>query len=102
MTDFSRKNLKIEKNKITSLNTEDKKTVTKEYQNLKPLTPTVFASFYPESNSVVRKMEQAIRNLVLNDPVVTIQSADSASFGVGFKLGFLGSLHMEVFTQRLK
>lgn len=79
----------------------DKKHMTTEYRQLKTLKPTVFASFFPEKPNKLRMMETALKGLVLNDPVVTLQPANSASFGAGYKVGFLGSLHMEVFTQRL-
>lgn len=73
-----------------------------EYRHIKPFDPSVYASFYPDNPKNYKRIEKAVDNLVLNDPVVTVEHAGSPTYGSGFKLGFLGSLHMEVFSQRLK
>ena len=73
-----------------------------EYRIIKPFDPSVYASFYPDSPKNYKKIVKAVENLVLNDPVVTVEHAGSPTYGSGYKLGFLGSLHMEVFSQRLK
>lgn len=39
--------------------------------------------------------------LTLNDRSVTVQRESSVALGQGFRLGFLGTLHMDVFRQRL-
>ena len=39
--------------------------------------------------------------MILTDPAVTFTRASSATLGPGFRCGFLGMLHMDVFRQRL-
>ena len=45
---------------------------------------------------------QAIDKLTLNDASVTVKKENSEALGPGFRAGFLGMLHMEVFMQRLE
>lgn len=47
-------------------------------------------------------LRSAIEKLTLNDSAVTVQVDSSAALGQGWRLGFLGLLHMEVFCQRLE
>lgn len=47
-------------------------------------------------------MATALERLVLNDPSVTVKRDVSSALGAGWRLGFLGMLHMEVFSQRLE
>ena len=43
-----------------------------------------------------------LERLTLNDSSVTVHPDSSSALGQGWRIGFLGLLHMEVFTQRLK
>lgn len=47
-------------------------------------------------------MKSAIEKLTLNDASVTVHMDNSVALGQGYRLGFLGLLHMDVFTQRLE
>ena len=47
-------------------------------------------------------MRTAIEKLALNDRSVTIHADASVALGQGWRLGFLGLLHMDVFRQRLE
>ena len=47
-------------------------------------------------------MKTAIERVCLNDYSVTVSLESSPALGTGWRLGFLGILHMEVFTQRLE
>lgn len=62
----------------------------------------VFAGIYPSSLSDYGELRKAIEKLTLNDFAVTVEMDTSPALGQGFRLGFLGLLHMEVFTQRLE
>lgn len=68
----------------------------------KKLKPMVFAGIYPQDNSQHLGLKSAIDKLVLNDSCVTVQPDTSPALGHGFRLGFLGLLHLEVFVQRLE
>lgn len=68
----------------------------------KKLKPMVFAGVYPSEQSQHVALRSAIEKLVLNDSVVTVAPDNSPALGHGFRLGFLGLLHLEVFAQRLE
>lgn len=69
---------------------------------IKPLRPMVFAGVYPTDQSQHQHLRSAIDKLILNDSCVTILPDSSPALGQGWRLGFLGLLHLEVFTQRLE
>lgn len=62
----------------------------------------VFAGIYPLDPGGFTKLEEAIRRLTLTDRSVTSNRESSTFLGQGFRLGFNGSLHMDVFRQRLE
>ena len=64
--------------------------------------PMVFAGLYPIDQSNFPKMKSAIEKVCLNDYSVSLSIESSPALGVGWRVGFLGILHMEVFTQRLE
>lgn len=68
----------------------------------KKLRPMIFAGIYPSEQSQHVALRGAIEKLVLNDSVVTVSPDTSPALGHGFRLGFLGLLHLEVFVQRLQ
>ncbi|KAF8510987.1 P-loop containing nucleoside triphosphate hydrolase protein [Hysterangium stoloniferum] len=68
-------------------------------------TPTkamVFAGVYPVDSSDFPKLEESIQRLTLTDRSVTVQRDSSTALGQGLRLGFFGTLHMDVFRQRLE
>ncbi|XP_017768053.1 PREDICTED: translation factor GUF1 homolog, mitochondrial [Nicrophorus vespilloides] len=70
-------------------------------QGFKPARPMVFAGIYPMDQSQHVHLRGAIDKLVLNDSAVTVNIDSSPALGQGWRLGFLGLLHLEVFSQRL-
>uniref|UniRef100_A0A3B4BD89 Tr-type G domain-containing protein n=1 Tax=Periophthalmus magnuspinnatus TaxID=409849 RepID=A0A3B4BD89_9GOBI len=68
----------------------------------KPAKPMVFAGMFPMDQSEYTGLRSAIDRLTLNDSSVTVQRDSSLALGAGWRLGFLGLLHMEVFNQRLE
>lgn len=64
--------------------------------------PMVFAGIYPIDQSNLKDMKNALDKVCLNDYSVTVSTGSSPALGTGWRLGFLGILHMEVFTQRLE
>lgn len=67
-----------------------------------PPKPMVFAGVYPMDQSQHMPLKNAIERLVLNDSAVSVSIESSPALGQGWRLGFLGLLHMEVFCQRLE
>lgn len=68
----------------------------------KPAKPMVFAGIYPIDTTDFQLLKESIEKLCLNDPSITVEKETSAALGFGFRCGFLGLLHMDVFKQRLE
>ena len=68
----------------------------------KPAKSMVFAGIYPVDTSEFEFIRDAIEKLTLNDPSVHVEKESSIALGLGFRCGFLGLLHMDVFKQRLE
>lgn len=64
--------------------------------------PVVWASIYPESQDDFPLLRQALERLKLSDSSFTFEEDLSTSLGRGYKCGFLGMLHLEIITERLK
>ncbi len=64
--------------------------------------PVVWASIYPESQDDFTLLKQSLEKLKLSDSSLGFEEETSASLGRGFKCGFLGMLHLEIITERLK
>ncbi|CAI8034513.1 Translation factor GUF1, mitochondrial, partial [Geodia barretti] len=62
----------------------------------------VFAGFYPMDQSEYPVLRTALEKLTLNDSSVSVFQDSSVALGQGWRLGFLGLLHMDVFRQRLE
>ncbi|KAL0110942.1 hypothetical protein PUN28_012775 [Cardiocondyla obscurior] len=71
-------------------------------QGFKPPKPMVFAGVYPIDQTQFASLQTAIDKLTLNDSAVSAIFESSNALGRGFRIGFLGLLHMEVFIQRLE
>ncbi|KAF8965297.1 Guf1 protein [Flammula alnicola] len=67
-----------------------------------PTKAMVFAGVYPIDSADFPKLEESINRLTLTDRSVTVQRESSSALGQGCRLGFLGTLHMDVFRQRLE
>lgn len=68
----------------------------------KPAKAMVFAGIYPVDTTEFDALRDAVEKLTLNDPSVSVEKETSLALGFGFRCGFLGLLHMDVFTQRLE
>lgn len=68
----------------------------------KPMKAMVYAGVFPVDSAEFPLLEESIERLTLNDRSVSVEKESSAALGQGFRLGFLGTLHMDVFKQRLE
>ncbi|KAI3434957.1 hypothetical protein D9Q98_003011 [Chlorella vulgaris] len=68
----------------------------------KPAKSMVFAGIFPLSAAGFEQLHAAMDRLTLNDASVTVRRENSNALGAGFRCGFLGLLHMDVFRQRLE
>ncbi|VVC93710.1 unnamed protein product [Leptidea sinapis] len=61
----------------------------------------VYAGIFPSDQSQHTQLSDSIRKLALNDSAVSVSVDSSPALGQGWRVGFLGLLHLDVFTQRL-
>ncbi len=64
--------------------------------------PVVWASVYPENQDTLTELRQALERLRLSDSSLSFEEESSGVLGRGFRCGFLGMLHLEIVTERLK
>jgi len=72
------------------------------FPGFKPAKPMVFAGLYPVESTEFEALRDAIEKMLLNDASVSVEKKSSVALGLGFRCGFLGLLHMDVFKQRLE
>lgn len=72
------------------------------FPGFKPAKPMVFAGIFPVDTEEFDVLRDAIDKLMLNDASVSVEKKSSPALGLGFRCGFLGLLHMDVFKQRLE
>lgn len=68
---------------------------------MKP-SPVVWASIFPEDADDFELLKQSLGKLSLSDSAFSYEEESSGSMGRGFRSGFLGLLHLEIITERLK
>lgn len=64
--------------------------------------PVVWASLYPENQGDFTFLKQALTRLRLSDAALSFEEEGSSILGKGFRCGFLGMLHLEIISERLK
>jgi len=64
--------------------------------------PVVWASVYPESQDNFTLLRQSLLRLRLSDSAFSFEEESSGVLGRGFRVGFLGMLHLEIITERLR
>lgn len=64
--------------------------------------PLVFASIYPETQDEFDDLRSSLSKLKLSDSSLTFDEESSGALGRGFRCGFLGMLHLEIVTERLR
>ncbi|MDR1088899.1 MAG: translation elongation factor 4 [Coriobacteriales bacterium] len=69
------------------------------YRDVKPM---VFSGIFPVDGDQYEGLREALDKLALNDPALVYEPETSHALGFGFRVGFLGLLHMEVVKERLE
>ncbi len=64
--------------------------------------PVVFCGLYPTDSNDYVKLRVALEKLQLNDSSIVFEKESSAALGNGFRVGFLGMLHMDITLERLR
>lgn len=76
--------------------------LTKPLEGFKPVQPRVFAGIFPTASDEYEKFRDALAKLRLNDAALQYEPENSDALGFGFRIGFLGLLHMEIVQERLE
>ncbi len=69
------------------------------YQEVRPM---VFAGIFPREGNDFKELREALAKLKLNDAALSYEPEQSDALGFGFRCGFLGLLHLEIFQERLR
>jgi len=68
----------------------------------KRVQPQVYAGLFPVSSDDFEDFRDALEKLTLNDAALEYEPENSEALGFGFRIGFLGMLHMEIIQERLE
>ncbi len=82
--------------------THERKPCATALPGFKPAQPVVFCGLFPVDANDFESLRDAIEKLALNDASFTYEMETSAALGFGFRMGFLGLLHLEVVRDRLE
>ncbi len=68
----------------------------------KEMKPMVFSGIFPSEINKYDEMKEALEKLKLSDASLTFEPENSEALGFGFRMGFLGLLHMDIIVSRLE
>ncbi len=83
---------------ITRINEEAKEPLSG-YKKMKPM---VYSGIFPVEPNKYESLKEAIEKLKLNDAALTFEPETSEALGFGFRIGFLGLLHMDILMTRIE
>jgi GTP-binding protein LepA len=84
---------------VTLESSKDSVQALKGYNEVKPM---VFAGIFPKEGNEFNELRDAVHKLKLNDSALSFEAEQSMALGLGFRCGFLGILHLEIFQERLR
>ncbi|WP_369208541.1 translation elongation factor 4 [Streptomyces sp. PU-14G] len=92
----------VRQSKVGDTVTQQSKGAEEPLPGYKDPKPMVFSGLYPLDGSDYPELREALDKLLLNDAALTYEPESSAALGFGFRVGFLGLLHLEVIRERLE
>ena len=87
---------------ITTLNSEKTGVAKESLPGYKEVKPMVYAGIFPDEGDGYEQLRDAIDRLKLSDSALIYEPEHSQALGFGFRCGFLGMLHLDIFQERLK
>lgn len=82
--------------------TLNKNSATTPIQGYKPMKPMVYSGIFPVEPNKYEALKEAFIKLKLNDAALTYEPETSEALGFGFRVGFLGLLHMDIIMTRIE
>lgn len=82
--------------------TLDKKSANTPLEGYKKMKPMVYSGIFPVEPNKYESLKEAIEKLKLNDAALTFEPETSEALGFGFRMGFLGLLHMDIIITRIE
>ncbi|UWM49114.1 translation elongation factor 4 [Streptomyces carpaticus] len=92
----------VRQSKVGDTITQQRGGATEPLGGYKDPKPMVFSGLYPLDGSDYPDLRDALDKLQLNDAALVYEPETSAALGFGFRVGFLGLLHLEVIRERLE
>jgi GTP-binding protein LepA len=92
----------VRQSKVGDTITAQSKGATEALGGYKEPRPMVFSGLYPIDGSDYPDLRDALDKLQLNDAALVYEPETSAALGFGFRVGFLGLLHLEIIRERLE
>ena len=71
-------------------------------EGYKKMKPMVYSGLFPVEPNKYESLKEAIEKLKLNDAALTLEPETSEALGFGFRMGFLGLLHMDIIMTRIE
>jgi GTP-binding protein LepA len=88
--------------KIGDTITDAKKPANSPVPGFRPAKPMVYAGIYPSEGYTYEELRDALEKYSINDSAIQYEPETSPALGLGFRVGFLGLLHMEIVQERLE
>ena len=82
--------------------TLEKQSATTPLAGYKKMKPMVYSGIFPVEPNKYENLKEAIEKLKLNDAALTFEPETSSALGFGFRIGFLGLLHMDILMTRIE
>jgi GTP-binding protein LepA len=92
----------VRQSRVGDTVTNASKPASKDLGGYRDPKPMVFSGLYPIDGSDYPALRDALDRLKLNDAALVYEPETSAALGFGFRVGFLGLLHLEIVRERLE
>lgn len=92
----------VSETKVGDTITDHNRPVEEALYGFKEAKQMVFGGIFPVETNEYLNLKDSLEKLMLNDSSLTIETETSQALGLGFRVGFLGLLHMDIIQERLE